>query len=154
MPKYDEKNVPVTTPEEHAEVAVAFCEKLFGDPDVRKKLLASKVKARFIYYDELNWGPGVTVNVTVDCSRGDIEITTGESDVVPELEISESRGTGHIYWMNKLNFMTAVTRGEIKVKGSIRTAMKILPIIKPGFVYYRQTLEELGRQDLLAYPPD
>jgi hypothetical protein len=47
-----------------------------------------------------------------------------------------------------------VTRGLIKVNGSIRTAMRLLPIIKPGFPIYRETLEELGYDDLLAFPPE
>jgi len=56
--------------------------------------------------------------------------------------------------MGKLNFMTAVTRGLIKVNGPIRTAMKLLPVIKPGFPIYRETLAEMGYDDLLAFPPD
>lgn len=154
MSKYDLRDAPITTPEEHTEIAKAFCEKLFSDQDMVKKLQASKVVARFVYFDEAVWGPGVTVDLTIDCSKDPIEILTGPCDLEPDLEIEESRMTGHIYWMGKLNFMTAITRGLIKVKGSIRTAMRLVPIIKPGFAYYRETLQELGRDDLLGFPPD
>jgi hypothetical protein len=29
-----------------------------------------------------------------------------------------------------------------------------VPIIKPGFAVYRETLKEMGYDDLLAFPPD
>lgn len=154
MAKYSLKDAPVTTPEEHAEIGRAFCERLFADKDVEKKLKATRVIAKFVYFDEDVWGPGVLVELTADCSGDEIQIITGPTDIKPDLEIIESRMTGHIYWMGKLNFMTAVTRGLIKVNGPIRTAMKLVPIIKPGFAYYRETLEALGRDDLLAFPPD
>jgi hypothetical protein len=32
--------------------------------------------------------------------------------------------------------------------------MRLLPIIKPGFPIYRETLKELGYDDLLAFPPE
>ncbi len=152
--RYNLKDAPKTTPEEHEAVARAFCEKLFADPAVTRKLLASNVVARFTYFDEELWGKDVTVDLTVDCRGDSIEIITGDCGIKPDFEIIESRITGHIYWMGKLNFMTAITRGLIKVNGSIRMAMKLLPIVKPGFVIYRETLEEMGYQDLLAFPPD
>ncbi len=154
MAQYDLKKVPPTTTEQHKEIGLAFCKKLFGNPDVAKKLIDSKVIAKFIYWDEDLWGPGETVELTVDCSKGEIVVMTEHNDLPADLVIEESRATGHIYWMGKLNFMTAVTRGLIKVKGSIRVAMKLVPVLKPGFVYYRETLEELGYDDLLAFPPD
>ena len=152
--KYDLKDMPDTSPEEHAAVGKAFCEKLFSNPDVTKKLLATKVIAQFVYWDEDLWGPGVKVYITADCSGDEVEVITGPTDLKPGMVIAESRTTGHVYWMGKLNFMTAVTRGLIKVDGPIRTAMKLVPIIKPGFAVYRETLKEMGYDDLLAFPPD
>ncbi|MHB8896225.1 MAG: hypothetical protein ACYC99_13755 [Candidatus Geothermincolia bacterium] len=154
MAHYNLKDAPVTTAEEHEAVARAFCEKLFSDPDITRKLLASNVVARFVYFDDENWGKGVTVELTIDCRGDAIEISTGESDIKADFEIVESRITGHIYWMGKLNFMSAITRGLIKVNGSVRMAMKLLPVVKPGFVYYRETLKEMGYDDLLAFPPE
>jgi hypothetical protein len=151
---YNLKDAPKTTAEEHEAVGRAFCEKLFSDENIQKKLLASNVIARFVYFDDELWGKGVTVNLTIDCSGDEIKIITGDCDLKPDFEIVESRVTGHIYWMGKLNFMTAITRGLIKVNGSVRMAMKLLPIVKPGFVIYRETLEEMGYDDLLAFPPD
>lgn len=154
MATYNLKDAPITTPEQHTEVGKAFCEKLFSDPAVAKKLLDSNVVARFIYFDEENWGKDVLVTLTIDCTGDEIVIHTGDSDLKSDFDVIESRITGHIYWMGKLNFMSALTRGLIKVNGSVRMAMKLLPVIKPGFVYYRETLEEMGYTDLLAFPPD
>jgi len=151
---YNLKDAPITTLEEHTEVGVAFCERLFADPQVGKKLLASNVIGRFTYFDDANWGEGVTVKLTIDCTGDEIKVLTGENDLKPDFEIIESRITGHIYWMGKLNFMSAITRGLIKVNGSVRMSMKLLPIVKPGFVYYREVLADMGYTDLLAFPPD
>jgi hypothetical protein len=151
---YNLKDAPVTTVEEHTAAGKAFCERLFADPAVGKKLLDSNVVGRFVYFDDENWGEGVTVKLTIDCRGDEIQVLTGENDLKADFEIIESRITGHIYWMNKLNFMTAITRGQIKVNGSVRMAMKLLPVVKPGFVYYRETLADMGFDDLLAFPPD
>jgi len=62
--------------------------------------------------------------------------------------------TAHLFWMQKLNLMSAITRGLIKAKGPIPKAMKLLPVLKPFYANYRETLAELGRQDLLNFPPD
>lgn len=153
MAHYNMKDCPPTDPQQHEAVGKAFCEKLFSDPNINQKLLASNVVAKFSYFDDQLWGKGVTVDLTIDCRGDEIVIHAGPCDIKPDFEIVEARATGHVYWMGELNFMSAVTRGMIKVNGSVRMAMKLLPIVKPGFIYYRETLAEMGYKDLLAFPP-
>jgi 2-oxoisovalerate dehydrogenase E1 component len=62
--------------------------------------------------------------------------------------------TAHKFWMQKINLMIAITKGEIKVKGPIPAVMRLLPVIKPSFQIYRELLKDLGYYELLAYPPD
>jgi hypothetical protein len=60
--------------------------------------------------------------------------------------------TAHRFWMQKLNLMVAITKGDITVKGPIPKVMKLLPLIKPSYPLYRETLKELGFTELLNYP--
>ncbi|MFH1539708.1 MAG: hypothetical protein ABIH66_12195, partial [bacterium] len=39
-------------------------------------------------------------------------------------------------------------------KGPVPKVMKLLPIIKPSYGYYKETLEEFGLTELLNYPPE
>jgi len=62
--------------------------------------------------------------------------------------------SAHLFWMEKLNVLNAITRGHIKTKGPIPKAMRLLPLLKPFYKNYRLVLAEVGRDDLLAFPPD
>ena len=62
--------------------------------------------------------------------------------------------TAHLFWMEKLNLMSAITRGQIKAKGPIPKAMRLLPMLKPFYKNYRIVLKDMGRDDLLNFPPD
>ena len=83
-----------------------------------------------------------------------MEIITGSCDKKPNVEMSMEAYIAHLFWMQKLQLMSAITRGQMKVKGPIPKLMRLLPLMKPFYANYRLTLEDLGRDDLLAWPAD
>jgi len=154
MAKWDKANRPEVSPEQMYEIARRVCEKTLSDSELSSKLRASNIIINFKYHDAERWGPDVVPEITVDCTKDPVEIYTGKCDLKPTIEMSMEAFTAHLFWMQKLNLMSAITRGLIKAKGPIPKAMKLLPVLKPFYANYRETLAELGRQDLLNFPPD
>ncbi len=148
--KVDER--PQLTIQQMHEIGKVFGQRLFTDERVAPKLTASKLRIRFEYYDE-RWGNDET-SVTADFSADPIAFYFGPCDVKPEVTMRMHADTAHRFFMQKLNMMIAVAKGEIKVKGPLHRAMKLLPTIKPGFEIYRKVLNELGFHELLKYPRD
>ncbi|MBK5092510.1 MAG: SCP2 sterol-binding domain-containing protein [Actinobacteria bacterium] len=154
MAKYNKADRPDVSPEEMYEIARRVCEKTLSDPEIAPKFQKTKLIVNFKYYDEERWGPDVVPEITVDCTKDPIDLITGPCDLVPEISMSMEAFTAHLFWMQKLNLMSAITRGLIKAKGPIPKAMKLLPMMKPFYANYRLTLQELGREDLLDFPTD
>lgn len=154
MAKWSKADRPDMSPDEMYEVARRVCELTFSDPEVAKKLQASNLTLNFKYHDEERWGPVVIPELTVDCTKDPIDIIMGPCDIKPIITMSMEAFTAHLFWMQKLNLMAAITRGQIKAKGPIPKAMRLLPMLKPFYRNYRIVLEEMGRQDLLNFPPN
>lgn len=154
MAKWNKADRPDVTPEQMYEIGRKVFELTLADEDLARKLKKSNLVLQFKYTDEERWGPGVEPQVTVDCTVDPVVIYTGDCDLQPIITMTMEGFTAHLFWMQKLNLMSAITRGQIKAKGPIPKAMRLLPLLKPFYANYRIVLEELGRQDLLAFPPD
>lgn len=154
MAKYNKADRPDMSPDEMYEVARKVCDLTFSDPEISKKLRKSELILRFKYNDEERWGPDIIPQITIDCTKDPVDIILGPCDLKPTINMSMEAFTAHLFWMQKLNLMSAITRGQIKAKGPIPKAMRLLPLLKPFYANYRIVLEEMGRQDLLAFPPD
>ncbi|MFH1150729.1 MAG: SCP2 sterol-binding domain-containing protein [Actinomycetota bacterium] len=154
MAKYNREDRPEVTPEEMYEVARRVVDKTLTDPELAKKLGASNIILVFKYHDVERWGPDVIPELTVDCTVDPIEVTVGPCDKTATITMTMEAFTAHLFWMQKLQLMSAITRGQIKAKGPIPKAMRLLPLLKPFYANYRLVLEEMGRQDLLNFPPD
>lgn len=145
-------NRPGLTPEQMQTVGKIFGERVFSHPDVKPKLQASKIRIQFQYYEE-RWQPaGTEVHVTIDCGQEPIALHMGACDVKPEVIMRMHADTAHRFFMQKVNVMIAVAKGEIKVKGPLHRAMRMLPMIKPSYEVYKEVLKEMGLNELLNYP--
>jgi hypothetical protein len=152
--KWNKADRPDVSPEEMYEIAEKVAQRTLGEEELARKLQASKLILQFKYSDEERWGPDVIPCVTVDCTVDPLVISTGDTDLDPTILMTMEAFTAHLFWMQKLNLMAAITRGQIKAKGPIPKAMRLLPMLKPFYKNYRIVLAELGRDDLLAFPPD
>ena len=127
-----------------------FGRKSFGSPEIKDKARAANAIVRFIYYDD-RWGdeePWVTINCKVD----PVEVILGPNDLVPDVALKMHGDIAHRFWMQKLNLMFAITRRLVIVKGSLPAVARLVPIVRPSFPKYRETLRELGLIDLLNHP--
>ena len=154
MAKWNKADRPDVTPDEMYTIWRMVFERTLADEKLAAKLQSSKLILQFEYHDEERWGPDVVPKVTVDCTIDPLVIITGDTDLTPVILMTMEGFTAHLFWMQKLNLMAAITRGQIKAKGPIPKAMRLLPLLKPFYANYRIVLKELERDDLLAFPPD
>jgi hypothetical protein len=154
MAKWNKADRPDVTPDEMYEIAEKVTGLTFADENLANKLRATNMTLQFSFSDEERWGPDVIPKVTVDCTGDPLSIITGDTDIDPTILMIMEAFTAHLFWMQKLNLMAAITRGQIKTKGPIPKAMRLLPMLKPFYKNYRLVLADMGRDDLLAFPPD
>lgn len=132
-------------------VAAVFSNKVFTNPEIAQSFIKSGMSLRMEYYDPENWGD-VTPTITIDLSRGRMDLFFGECNVKPKVTLIMHGDTAHKFWMQKINIMAAIISGQIRPRGPLPQLLRLLPIIKKSYIYYRETLLDLGLIDLLNYP--
>ncbi len=117
---------------------------LLTQPEMRKKLLDSKLIIKFIYAEP-------PLSITIDLSKPDTEpeITFDDTIKVPEVEMKMKADVAHRFWLGKVNLVIALTRREIIAKGPIPKILKLLPVIKPAYELYPIFLKEKGFEKYL-----
>ena len=103
---------------------------------------------QLILFDYTEDGPNCSFYV--DSRNGARIVSAGKPTEKPDLTMSLSADNAHLSWANKLNPVMAITRGQIRVKGSATGLLKLAPKLKKVAVYYEQTLKDLGWEDKLA----
>lgn len=144
-----QKERPFLSVEQMYQIAKLFGEKAFSDQAVVPKLRASGMLLRMSYFDE-RWNE--EPEVTIDCTKNPIELTLGPCDIVPIVEMRMHADVAHRFWRQKISLMAAVTKKDISLKGPLPKVIRLLPVIKPAYGHYEETLKELGFTELLNYP--
>lgn len=118
-------------------------EKVTQDVDLREGL---KRVNQLIWFDYTEDGPNCSFHVDARDGK-EIKAAPGRPAEEPDLTISLSADDAHRSWSNKLNFVMAITRKKIRVKGSTTGLIKLVPKMKKVAVIYEQVLQELGWKD-------
>ncbi|MGA2229093.1 MAG: SCP2 sterol-binding domain-containing protein [Syntrophobacteraceae bacterium] len=100
---------------------------------------------QLIWYDYTEDGPNCSYYV--DCRNGKFESAAGKPADKPDLVLSLSADNAHKSWSNKLNPVMAITRRQMRIKGSATSLLKLAPKLKKIAVYYEQVLRDLGWED-------
>jgi len=154
MATWSKDDRPDVTTDEMYAIAEMVADKTLSDPELARKLQSSKLVLQFRYTDVERWGSEIVPTLTIDTTTDPIGVVTRDTELKPTITMTMEAFTAHLFWMEKLNILAAITRGHIKAKGPIPKAMRLLPMLKPLHTNYKLTLAELGREDLLAFPPD
>ena len=124
---------------------VKLWETVVADPEFIEGM---KKVNQLILFDYTEDGPNCSFYV--DSRNGARIVSAGKPTEKPDLTMSLSADNAHLSWANKLNPVMAITRGQIRVKGSATGLLKLAPKLKKVAVYYEQTLKDLGWEDKLA----
>ncbi|MBU4174550.1 MAG: SCP2 sterol-binding domain-containing protein [Actinobacteria bacterium] len=122
-------------------------DELTSDENIAEKFAKSALIIHFNYTDP-------DAEIWLDASQQDPEnlvVITGPAEgITAEVEMSMKADIAHQFWLGNVNLMVALTRKQIVAKGPIPKIMKLLPVLKPAYVVYRQMLEDKGLGDMIT----
>lgn len=124
------------------EVLGGFFGYLLQQPEMREKLMASKLVIKFNYQEP-------DLSITVDLSGSEGKISFNDVEKRPEVEMKMKADVAHRFWFGKVNLIVALARREMIAKGPIPKILKLLPVIKPAYDLYPKYLQERGFGDYL-----
>ncbi len=142
---------PSITTEEMYGIARVFGHKAFTSDEIAPKLKGAGMVLKMEYFDPENWGD-VEPQVTVDTTKYPAQVHLGPCEIAPVVTLRMHAHIAHLFWMQKLNLVSAFVRGLMRARGPIPQILRLLPIIKPSYPYYREALRELGLFKLINYP--
>lgn len=87
--------------------------------------------------------------VWLDTADGKYDVGVGDPLREPNVTISYDADTAHKSWLNKLNATMAITRGTIKVDGSVTALLRFVPLQAKVADVYVSLLEERGLTELI-----
>jgi hypothetical protein len=67
----------------------------------------------------------------------------------PDVIFESSGEVGNRFWQGRLDVPMALARGQVKAKGSINRALRLLPILPGLYELYREVVREKGAEELL-----
>ncbi len=65
---------------------------------------------------------------------------------LPEADVSfeSSADVGHQFWSGHMDIPNALARGQVKAKGAITKALKLIPLLPPLYDVYNQVRQKRG----------
>ncbi len=115
----------------------------FVHPDTEARVKKAGLRMRVDYAE-----PDTVMMVDMQ----DLTVVVGSDaeDLEWDVALAMQADDGHKFWLGKLNFTVAMTKGKIRTKGPVAELLKLLPMAKYLFAQYQEILAEDGRDDLLA----
>lgn len=120
-----------------------FMQQVVTDGELSNRLLKSKLIVQFVYEDP-------HAAITIDASQSPISITFGdECDKKIDVVMSMRADFAHEFWLGNASIVSALSKRQVKSKGDVSKAVRLLPIIKPAHAMYHAFLQSNGNSRLL-----
>ncbi|BAS28163.1 hypothetical protein [Limnochorda pilosa] len=116
--------------------------------DAARGLREAGLVVAFVYHN-----PDVTVLMDGRTPTPDGSYMTMSFDTLgpkPDVTFEQSADVGHQFWQGKLNVPAALARGQVKARGAIAKALKLLPLLPALYETYREVLRERGEEAMLG----
>ena len=134
--------------EELYEILGGFFNEIKFDEAIGSAIAASKIIIQWEYSEP---HAKVTIDATgTDPEGGYFQVILGPTDIQPEVFMTMKGDVAHLFWMGKVNLLSALSRRQIVAKGPIPKTLKLLPAIAPSYEKYPRYLEAHGRSDLIG----
>lgn len=118
------------------------------DTDAAIGLQKTKLVVAFVYRN-----PYLAVILdgrTPDPSGAPVSYRFDDAESKPDVTFELAADVGHQFWMGKVNVPMALARGQIKARGAIASALKLIPLLPPLYKAYQEVLHERGETALLG----
>lgn len=127
------------SPREFREVIDQIFQMMDTDPEMGPRLRDADVPQRFEFED-------LDLVVNIRAARPDegselVWEWTDEVDWEPKVKMTMSSETANRYFQGKENIAMAIARRRIKTGGDVKSALALMPIVKPVFAHYRELVE-------------
>lgn len=113
---------------------------LVKSSDAAKSLHEAGLVVAFVYHH-----PHVTVLMDgrTPTQDGSYMTMTFHQDSPPaDVSFESSSDVGHQFWSGHLDVPNALARGQVKAKGAITKALKLIPLLPPLYAAYNQVRQE------------
>ncbi|MBC7343633.1 MAG: hypothetical protein H5U02_14500 [Clostridia bacterium] len=110
--------------------------------DIRKGGLCT----RFVFHDPEG---EITVDARDPSAGKFYDVYYGPPPVTPDLTVETSGDTSHLFWLGKVNVVTAMARRQIKMQGPVTKGLKMLPVLSQAFKLYPKYLRYEGLHHFL-----
>jgi hypothetical protein len=86
-----------------------------------------------------------------DAVESPFHVQVGAPDAPPLLTFEQDGDTAHRFWLGQVDLQQALARQQVKARGPLSRAMKLVPHLDTIYPLYRGYLGTLDRADL--WPP-
>lgn len=136
--------------EQMKRIYTTFIEKLMVHPIIGPKLAKSGMVVRFEYSNP-------DQSITIDF-KGKVGAKPGhaggysfnDTTIAADVTFKQSAEFSNRFWQGKENVIAAMAKRQVTASGSITSALKLIPVIRPSFRIYPEVLKELGLSELLV----
>lgn len=77
-------------------------------------------------------------------------VVMGGGEEPPLLLFEQDGDTAHRFWLGRVDLQQALARQQVRAKGPLSRAMKLIPHLDSIYPLYADYLREIGREDLAA----
>jgi hypothetical protein len=108
---------------------------MISDPDIGPRLRQADTPQRFEFNDF-----DLVVNIRAGTGTEPNLVWAWHDDVAwePKVKMGMTSETANRYFQGKENVAMAIARRRIRASGDVKSALGLLPILKPLFARYRQ----------------
>jgi hypothetical protein len=103
-------------------------------PEVGPKLKAADIDMRVVYTDP-EWEMTVRMH-------DPMEVIEGPTEGDPDITLSMPCDIADKYWRGEYNLAVGLAKGQVKSKGPVNKVLKLVPLTKPLFPIYRESVQE------------
>ncbi|MBX5465342.1 MAG: hypothetical protein IRZ26_07305 [Clostridia bacterium] len=117
----------------------------FGE--AARGLREAELVVAFVYHD-----PELTVLMDGRTPAPDgayMRVAFDTLEPAPDVVFESSGEVGNRFWQGRLDVPMALARGQVKARGPINRALKLLPILPGLYETYREVVREMGAGELL-----
>lgn len=92
----------------------------------------------------------LTIDTTEHEDGTYFNVIEGKTDKKPDVHMTMKADIANLFWLGKLNLLSALSRRQMIAKGPIPKILKLLPAIQPAYKLYLEYLQEIGRTELIS----
>ena len=110
--------------------------------DAAKSLHDAGLVVAFVYHH-----PDLTVLMDGLSPNGDgsyMSMTFHQDLPKSDVSFESSADVGHQFWSGHMDIPNALARGQVKAKGAITKALKLIPLLPPLYDVYNQVRQSRG----------